>query len=251
MAWVSTTLDALASVITDPYAAVFLVLGVSYLLLSSVLNVQTLKRNAEGDFKPVMTYFTSVFALLFLAPLAVILLTGRAAGVTPASLGLGVGNWRLGLILGAALLPLSLTSLYLLRRDRVLRDYYPFAREAMANPRRFALYEASYFFMYYLPWEFTFRGVVLLGLLTLLPHTLAGLAVAVMVQTFLSTIYHIGHPDSEVFGTFLMGIIAGTGTAFVGSIFYALFHHALVGIINDILVYRELTRRRHLGRETA
>jgi hypothetical protein len=251
MAWLSTALDALVSVITDPYAAVFIVLGVSYLLLSSVLNVRNLKRGAEGDFKPVMTYFTSVFGLLFLAPLVVILLTGRATGVTPAALGLGVGNWRRGLILGAILLPLSLTSLYLGRKDPVLRDYYPFSREAMERPGKFALYEASYLFLYYLPWEFTFRGVVLFGLLALLPHTLAGLAVAVMVQTFLSTVYHLGHPDSEVFGAFLMGLIAGTATAFVGSIFYALFHHALVGILNDVFVYRKLTQRRHLGRETA
>ncbi|HVO38949.1 MAG TPA: CPBP family glutamic-type intramembrane protease [Spirochaetia bacterium] len=251
MAWLSTTLNGVVSVITDPYAAVFMILGVSYLLLSSVLNVHNLKRNAEGDFKPVMTYFTSVFGLLFLAPLVVILLTGRATGVTPASLGLGLGNWRLGLLLGAILLPLLLTSVYLGRKDPVLRDYYPFSKEAMESPGRFVLYEMSYLFMYYLPWEFTFRGVILFGLMALLPHTLAGLVIAVMVQTFLSTMFHLGHPDSEVFGAFLMGLIAGTATAFVGSIFYVLFHHALAGILNDVLVYRKLTRGRHLGRETA
>lgn len=121
----------------------------------------------------------------------------------------------------------------------------------MSSPGRFVLYESAYLMMYYLPWEFTFRGVILFGLYAMLPHTLAGLVVAVMVQTFLSTVYHIGHPNSEVFGAFLMGVIAGAATAAVGSIVYALFHHALIGILNDCLIYRGLIRRRHLGRETA
>ncbi len=251
MAWLTTVLDAAVSIITDPYAAVFMVLGVSYVLLSSVLNVRVLKRKARGDFKPVMTYFSSVFALMFVAPAVVILLEGRPGGISLADVGLGLGNWKLGLILTAAILPISLLSLYLGTRDPVLRDYYPFSREAMSDRGRFVLYEASYLVMYYLPWEFTFRGVILFGLMALLPHTLAGIVVAVMVETFLSTVYHIGHPDTEIFGAFLMGLIAGFATAAVGSIFYALFHHALVGILNDCLIYRRLVRGRHLGREAA
>ena len=250
MAWLSTVSDAISSILGDPYAAVFMVLGISYLLLSSVLNVRSLKKNADGDFRPVMKYFSSVFILLFCAPLAVILLEG-AGRITPAAMGLGLGNWKLGLILTAAILPLSFAGLFLGTKDPVLRDYYPFSRQAMSSPGRFVLYESAYLVMYYLPWEFTFRGVILFGLLALLPHTLAGLVVAVMVETFLSTVYHIGHPNSEVFGAFLMGVIAGAATAAAGSIYYALFHHALIGILNDCLIYSGLIRRRHLGRETA
>jgi hypothetical protein len=72
-----------------------------------------------------------------------------------------------------------------------------------------------------------------------------------MDQTFLSIVYHIGHPSSEVVGAFLSGILAGIVTAATGSFLYALFHHALVGILNDYLMYRGLSRRRRLGRETA
>lgn len=111
MAWLSSVFSAISSILGNPFAAAFMVLGISYLLLSSVLNVHSLKKNAGGgDFKPVMTYFSSVFALMFCAPLAVILLEGPTSGITPAAVGLGLGNWKLGLILTAAILPLSFTA---------------------------------------------------------------------------------------------------------------------------------------------
>ena len=67
---------------------------------------------------------------------------------------------------------------------------------------------------------------------------------AILVQTFLSTIYHIGHPDSEVVGAFLLGLVAGSAAVVTGSILYGLFAHAVVGVLNDYLAYRRLARTR-------
>ena len=75
--------------------------------------------------------------------------------------------------------------------------------------------------------------MVLFGLLAFLPRTIPGIAVAIMVQTFLSTIYHIGHPHSEVVGAFLLGLVAGATTVVTGSILYGFLFHALVGVLND------------------
>jgi Type II CAAX prenyl endopeptidase Rce1-like len=242
MEWFSSVIAAAVSILTDPYAPLFCVLGISFLLLSSVLNVRTLLRGAASDFGPVMIYFASVFGLLFLLPLAVIFLLGRAAGVTPWSMGLGLGNWRLGLILSVVFLPLSLLGLFIGLRDPVLREHYPFSKEAMSSPGRFVLYELAYLVLYYLPWEFTFRGVVIFSLLALLPHTVPALVVVVMVSTFLSTIFHIGHPSSEVLGAFILGVLAGAATAVTGSFLYVLFQHALVGILNDCIAYQGRVR---------
>jgi hypothetical protein len=198
-----------------------------------------------------MTYFVSVFVLFFLLPLAIVILRGGPVGLSPWSAGLGLGNWRLGLLLMVALLPFSLLGLFLGLQDPVLREHYPFSKDAMSGPGRFVLYESAYLVLYYLPWEFTFRGVILFSLLALLPHTVPGLVVVVMVSTFLSTIYHIGHPNSEVLGAFLLGVIAGTITAITGSFLYVLFHHALIGILNDCIAYRGRARARQLGRGTA
>jgi len=237
MAWFSSVVATALSVLTDPYAPVFCVLGISFLLLSSVLNVRNLLRNASSDFQPVMVYFASVFGLLFLLPAFVILLTGGAGGVTLWSMGMGLGNWKLGLILAAVFLPVSLLGLFIGLRDPALREYYPFSKESMSSPGRFVVYELCYLVLYYLPWEFTFRGVVIFSLLALLPHTVPALVVVVMVSTFLSTIFHIGHPNSEVLGAFVLGVLAGAATALTGSFLYVLFQHALVGILNDCVVY--------------
>jgi len=251
MEWITRITATALAILADPYAVLFGALGVSFVLLSSVLNVRNLLKNATDDFAPVMTYFASVFGLLFLLPLAVIFLSGAHAGVSPISMGLGLGNWKLGLVLTLALLPLSLIGLFFGLRDPVLQAHYPFSKEAMSGPGRFIVYESAYLVLYYLPWEFTFRGVILFSLLALLPHTVPSLVVVVMVSTFLSTIFHIGHPNSEVLGAFLLGIIAGTVTAITGSFLYALFHHALVGILNDCIAYRGRVRTQRLGRETA
>lgn len=121
-------------------------------------------------------------------------------------MGLGPGNWRLGLTLTAVFLPLTAVGLLLGINDPGLKKYYPFSKEAMSSPGKFVIYESAYLVLYYLPWEFTFRGVIVFSLLALLPHTVPGLVVVVMVSTFLSTIYHIGHPSSEVLGAFILGL---------------------------------------------
>lgn len=250
MEWLTSVTTTIVSILSDPYAVLFGALGISFLLLSSVLNVRNLMRKAGNDFTPVMTYFVSVFVLFFLVPIAVILLRGAPVGLTPWSSGLGPGNWRLGLILTVVMLPFSLLGLFFSLRDPVLRQHYPFSKEAMNGPVRFILYETAYLVLYYLPWEFTFRGVILFSLLALLPHSVPSLVIVVMVSTFLSTIYHLGHPNSEVLGAFILGIIAGAITAITGSFLYALFHHALIGILNDCIAYRGRARTLRLGRET-
>jgi len=251
MEWLLSAQATAFSLVADPYVMLFCSLGISFVLLSSVLNVRNLMRSASGDFTPVMTYFVSVFGLLFLLPLAVMLLHRGQVRISPFSMGLGLGNWRLGLILMTVCLPFSIIGLIVGLKDPGLKKYYPFSKEAMASPQRFVLYEAAYLILYYLPWEFTFRGVILFSLLALVPHTVPGLVVVVMVSTFLSTIYHIGHPNSEVLGAFILGVVAGTITAITGSFLYVLFHHALVGILNDCIAYRGQNRTNRLGRETA
>src|SRR5208337_27598 len=243
-----TVTSAIAAIVSDPYAALFCCIGISFVLLSSVLNVHSLKRNAVHDFGPVMLYFASFFVLMFVFPMALVLIEGPRVGLYPWTLGMRLGDWRTGLTCVALCIPLLALSLLLGSSDPELRQAYPFSKEALESPGRFVLYEAAYVAFYYLAWEFAFRGVVLYGLLAFLPHTIPGIAVAIMVQTFLSTIYHIGHPHSEVVGAFILGLAAGAVTVVTGSILYGLFYHALAGVLNDCLAYRRLARARRLGR---
>jgi hypothetical protein len=193
-----------------------------------------------------MLYFSSFFVLMFLFPLALVLVDGPRVGMYPWTLGMRVGDWRTGLTMFAFTIPLVVLSVVMGSNDPELRRQYPFSKEALQKPGRFVAYEFSYVALYYLAWEFAFRGVVLFGLLAFLPHTIPGIAVAIMVQTFLSTIYHIGHPHSEVIGAFVLGLGAGAATVVTGSFLYSLLFHALIGVLNDCLAYRRLARARQL-----
>jgi membrane protease YdiL (CAAX protease family) len=237
---------ALAAAVRDPRAVLFGLLAVSFALLCSVLHRTALRRRFAGDLAPTLLYFACFFLLLFAAPLAWVLAAGRGAGLTPASLGLAAGDWRLGLALCAVGTPLVVFAAFIGSRDPALRAVYPFSRDTLDRPGAFALHEAAYALLYYPAWEFAFRGVLLLGLAAMLPAGPAGLAAAVMVQAMLSTVYHLGHPASEVIGAAVFGVVFGVIAAATGSILYPLYLHALVGVLDDLFIRR--AHRRDAGR---
>ena len=244
MALIVKAASAIAAIFSDPYASLFCCIGVSLVLLSSVLNVHSLKRNAPHDYGAVMTYFVSFFALMFVVPMTLVLVEGPRVGMSPWTLGVRLGDWRTGLTFVVLTLPVQAVSVFLGSSDPELRRMYPFSKEALDGPGRFVLYELAYVAFYYVAWEFAFRGVVLFSLLAFLPRTIPGVAVAILVQTFLSTIYHIGHPHSEVVGAFILGLVAGAATVVTGSILYGFLYHAMAGVLNDWLAYRRLARAR-------
>jgi hypothetical protein len=244
MSWLDRVISAVVAIASDPYAVLFFCIGIALLLLSSVLNIRTLMRRARHDYTAALTYFASFFALMFAVPMALVLVDGPKFGMYPWTLGLQIGDWKIGLTMFAVTMPIIVVSTLLGGRDPELRRQYPFSKEALAGPVRFAVYETAYVAFYYLAWEFAFRGVVLFGLLAFLPVTIPGVAVAIMAQTFLSTIYHIGHPHSEVVGAFLLGLVSGAAAVATGSIFYGLLFHAVVGVSNDCMAYRRHARHR-------
>jgi hypothetical protein len=251
MEWLLEPFMPLSALLRNPYASLFCALCLSFTLLSSALSMRAWKRLMPGDFASVMLYFGSFFALLFALPLVIILIYGKGSGVAPSSFGMAIGNWRLGLIFVAAGVPFMVLGLIAGVRDPAMREYYPFSRQAMSSPERFVLYESAYLVLYYLAWEFTFRGVMLFGLLVMLPPTLPGILIAVVVQTVVSTVFHLGHPDSEILAAFVFGVFAGLVTAATGSFLYALVLHASAGILNDSLLYRRFVRARRLERQAA
>ncbi len=244
MEWLFSPFKPLSALMTNPYASLFSVLCVSFTLLSSFLSMRSWKRRCAGDFSAVMAYFLVFFLLLLVIPIAVILLYRMA----PSSVGMGIGNWRLGIVLGLGGLVLTLAGLASGWRDPALQEFYPLSKEAMKSPGRFVFYESAYFVLYYLPWELTFRGVMLFGLLALLPPTLAGVLTAILLQTIVSTVFHIGHPNSEIAAAFIFGLLSGLVTAAAGSFLYALVLHASAGILNDSVMYRRSARARRLAR---
>ena len=93
------------------------------------------------------------------------------------------------MLLAAAGLPIALVVGFIGSRDPAMQIQYPLSKEACADPRRFVRFEIAYFVLYYVPWEFVFRGLLFFPLVPLI-----GLIPALAVQTIISTLYHFGHP---------------------------------------------------------
>ena len=61
-----------------------------------------------------------------------------------------------------------------------------------------------------------------------------GLLPALAVQTMLSTLYHIGHPDTEIAASLAAGFLFGLVAYHTRSILYTTAIHALFGIATDV-----------------
>ena len=231
-------ISSIAHQIRNPYVVLLGILLLSFTLLASFLNHRSLTKRFSSDFPGFMAYFAAFFVLLFAAPLVFFLLAGRASGLAPAAIGLRIGNWKLGLASCLVVIPLGAITLANSVRDPVIRGQYPFSKDAMSSPLRFVVYEAAYILLYYFAWDFAFRGALQFSLAALFAPGLAGTIAAILVQSMASTLYHLGHPDSEIWGAFAVGLIFGAIAAVTGSFLYSFAIHAIIGVGNDVFIYR-------------
>jgi membrane protease YdiL (CAAX protease family) len=220
-------------------ALVYLELALALTLLPTVLHFRRL-RETRDELGAVRIYFLAVFGLLLVLPGLLILATAARPLEALTAFGWTFGRVGLGAVLTLGGLPLAILAGFIGSRDPALQKMYPFAKAAGADRRTFAGYELSYVVLYYLPWESVFRGVLFLPLVPAI-----GLVPALAVQTIISTLLHIGHPDSEVFAAAGAGLVFGLMAYFTGSFFYPLVLHASTGVATDTFLF---LRRRKAGR---
>jgi membrane protease YdiL (CAAX protease family) len=190
------------------------------------------RRGTAGELRAVRTYFAAWAVLLLAVPCATIAVTAARPLEAFASFGLTLGRTGLGLALAGLGLPVAVALGLLSFRDPEMRAMYPLAKAPLADGRRFAAYELSYLVLYYLPWEFVFRGALLLPLVPAV-----GLVPALALQTVLSTLFHIGHPRSEILAAAGAGLVLGLVAYTTGSVLYTLVMHAAAGISLDASIY--------------
>jgi membrane protease YdiL (CAAX protease family) len=213
-----------------------------------------------GDLPGYWTRFALSFLLLGAAPLALAL----AFGDKPADLGLrfDVPLLRSPLYWLGIPAAVAIGALGAISPD--LASFYPYSRDLLRRVAAegiapFAAHFAAYFFLYYVPWEFFFRGFLLLSLLasvergiksakgselgTTSTGTMKGGAVSengavlvatlVFFQTMPSTMLHVGHPLSELAGAVVAGLGFGLLAWKTRSIVPGLFLHAAIGLGTD------------------
>jgi membrane protease YdiL (CAAX protease family) len=200
-------------------------------LLATVLHFRRLRRGGR-DLKAVLLYFIFFFALLLAIPCLITVLAASEPAAALSFLGLTLGRTRLGLLILTAGIPVAIVAGFIGSRDPEMQRLYPFSKTACTNLATFMLYEASYLILYYLAWEFAFRGLLFFPFIPAI-----GLLPALAVQTIASTLYHLGHPDSEVFAAFGAGFAFGLIAYATHSILYTTVLHAAAGISTDTFLY--------------
>lgn len=175
--------------------------------------------------------YLSAFLLMFCLPALLVKTLFRKP---LRDFGLGRGDARTGLRLAALALPFLLLAAYAGSSDPAVQAEYPLAKSA-ADSLPVLLTVEGLYLLYYLGWEFFFRGWMLFGLEK--PY---GAAAAVLIQTIPSVLVHIGKPPAECFASIAAGLIFGYAAWRTRSIFYPLLMHASVGIATDLFVILRL-----------
>jgi membrane protease YdiL (CAAX protease family) len=102
-----------------------------------------------------------------------------------------------------------------------------------SDPAAFALHAGGYL-LYYVGFEYLFRGFLLLG-----TKDAIGAAAANLLQACLATAFHFGKPGMEMAAAFPASLLFGWATLRTGAIWCALAVHWTVGVSVDyFLVFR-------------
>ena len=213
----------------------------AFALLFSFFHYRQLLQKWD-DQRAFLAYFIAVFCLFLVIPTLIIFLFSPDPLLFLKEAGLTLGNWRRGLAVMAAGAPLAVLSGFIGSRDTELSRFYPFSKVACRSPRSFIAFEAAYLLLYYVAWEFLYRGILFFPLIPAI-----GLVPALSLQTVISTLHHAGHPESEIFAALAAGFIFGLVAYFTGSFIYAILLHALTGICTDTFIYLRSYRRQAQG----
>lgn len=175
-------------------------------------------------------YFLSSFFLLAVIPLLIWRFGFRRK---LSEMGLSLGNFKCTLIFTLIGLPVMAMLAYFSSQNAAFQAEYPLFRGFLVNHSGFTLYVLIYA-LYYLGWEFFFRGFMLFGL-----EGAFGKTYSILIQTIPSCLLHIGKPEAEIFSSIIAGLIFGWVAFRCRSIWPIFVGHWALGVFLDIfIIYR-------------
>jgi membrane protease YdiL (CAAX protease family) len=174
---------------------------------------------------PAFYWYGGSFIMLFLIPL---IFTGRVLKRPYKEMGLGLGDWRFGLkavlLMFFAFLPILAVVSY----SPAFQAKYPLFASAKDSGLHFVLYQLAYV-VYFIGWEFIFRGFMLFGLKPSLGFY------SVFVQTIPFALLHFGKPQIETIAAIIAGVLLGYLALRTRSFWYGWLLHSLIAVSNDLL----------------
>ena len=162
-------------------------------------------------------------------------------GIKNKDLGLQWGNKKIGFILftiGIAVLPLIGLEVW---GDQAMLTEYPLLHP-FAEPTNFGLPafntglwilgKASYIILYYIPYEFFWRGF---AQFPLRQYGKINNFWIILWTTCLTSLIHLAVPITELDAAIVAGILYGWVALRTNSIYYGLIHHACTGLTTDFV----------------
>jgi len=144
-------------------------------------------------------WFVSQGILGFVIPVGILILAFKCS---PREIGLGLGDWRLALIIAAIYVPIVIAGTWVLSDQVSFQQQYPHLQSAARSWRIFVAYELLFLF-YWIGWEYLWRGFVLFG-------TARSFGVnAVFVQAMPFAILHMDKPMPEPLLALVGGVVLG------------------------------------------
>lgn len=167
--------------------------------------------------------FVSAFILMGLVPWVIIRFVFHEQ---MSAYGWQIGDWKFGWKSFAVIAPIMVLSTIPSASMPDFMAEYPLNKAAGATAMTFALHAAMYL-LFYIGWETLFRGFMQFGLRHL------GDWNAILIQTALSCIAHIGKPSGEIYSSILGALVWGVVAFRSRSLLYVLLVHWLLGVSLD------------------
>lgn len=205
-----------------------------YLYYAQACNFSTYFPIFSNDFYPHLLQFISFFILIFVAP---IIYSKFALHKSLDDLGFSLRNKKIGIKICIFSLPIVVLIVFFASNILSLQQEYPLSKAVLEQNYLIVWYELIYIIFYYIAWEFYFRGFLLFTL-----EGKFGSIFAILIQTILSSLIHLGKPDGEMWGAILAGIIFGAIAIYTRSFWYTFFIHATIGVLTDLAIILRLMK---------
>lgn len=216
-----------------PLSILFIYLPLAFTLMQTSFHYRKLLTKKK-DYQAFIRYFMMFFLIFFFIPCLIIVFLSKDPAAFLFKIGFCLGDIKVGLLICLIAMPVALLISFIASKNQKIRKFYPFSKIACTQKHLFIYYELIYFIFYYFSWEFLFRGLLFFPIINL-----TNLIFALVIQTIISTLYHIGHPDSELYASLAAGFVFGMIAYITGSFLYTFFIHAVIGISTDTFLYRQ------------
>jgi membrane protease YdiL (CAAX protease family) len=194
--------------------------GVDVLPVTGILSAETAR---------VWLYCACTLVLFAIIPM---LIVQRGFRAPLAEYGVQIGEWKFGLTAVAVLVPIIAVAMLLpAAQMEDMRAVYPVDKGAMDSVPMFLQYAVGRVFLFYVAWEFFFRGFLLFGI-----RKSVGDTMAIAITTLPSALWHIGYPTGELYASIAAGLLFGWLAIRTRSILWPLLLHASIGLITDLCI---------------